>query len=106
MSSFVFRGGRVLADQCQHDSCAFEVEGGVIAGFHAVGDAETIDLDGGWLIPGFVDTQVNGGGGVLFNDHPTVEGIRAIIVVSPGEDESRARLKHGGGDPGDHTGRE
>lgn len=78
MSSFVFRGGRVLADQCQHDSCAFEVEGGVITGFHAVGDAETIDLDGGWLIPGFVDTQVNGGGGVLFNDHPTIEGIRAI----------------------------
>ncbi|WP_342454699.1 N-acetylglucosamine-6-phosphate deacetylase [Sphingomonas sp. H160509] len=37
-----------------------------------------IDLDGGWLMPGFVDTQVNGGGGVLFNDTPTVEGIAAI----------------------------
>ena len=78
MSSFVFRGGRVLADQCQQDSCAFHVVDGVIANFHAEGDVETIDLDGGWLVPGFVDTQVNGGGGVLFNDHPTVEGIRAI----------------------------
>ena len=29
-------------------------------------------------MPGFVDTQVNGGGGVLFNDAPTVEGIAAI----------------------------
>ena len=28
--------------------------------------------------PGFIDVQVNGGGGVLFNDTPTVEGIRAI----------------------------
>ncbi len=36
------------------------------------------DLDGGTLVPGFIDLQVNGGGGVLFNDEPTVAGIRAI----------------------------
>ncbi len=78
MSSFVFRGGRVLADQCEHDSCAFRVEDGVITDFHVGDDAQVIDLDGGWLVPGFVDTQVNGGGGVLFNDHPTVAGIAAI----------------------------
>lgn len=78
MSSFVFRGGRVLADHCTQDSCAFRVEHGVITDFHVGDDAEVIDLDGGWLVPGYVDTQVNGGGAVLFNDHPTVEGIRAI----------------------------
>jgi N-acetylglucosamine-6-phosphate deacetylase len=33
---------------------------------------------GGLLAPGFIDTQVNGGGGVLFNDAPTVETIAAI----------------------------
>ncbi len=33
------------------------------------------------LVPGFVDVQVNGGGGVLFNDSPTVEGIRAIMAA-------------------------
>ena len=32
----------------------------------------------GLLAPGFIDLQVNGGGGVLFNDRPTVDGIRAI----------------------------
>ena len=32
----------------------------------------------GLLAPGFIDVQVNGGGGVLFNDTPTVESIRAI----------------------------
>lgn len=37
-----------------------------------------IDLNGGWLLPGFVDTQVNGGGGVLFNDQADVEAIAAI----------------------------
>jgi N-acetylglucosamine-6-phosphate deacetylase len=36
------------------------------------------DLDGGYLLPGFTDTQVNGGGGVLFNDAPTVEAIAII----------------------------
>jgi N-acetylglucosamine-6-phosphate deacetylase len=32
----------------------------------------------GLLAPGFVDVQVNGGGGVLFNAEPTVDAIRAI----------------------------
>lgn len=36
------------------------------------------DLGGGWLLPGFIDTQVNGGGDVLFNDMPNIEGVRAI----------------------------
>jgi len=36
------------------------------------------DLQGGLLVPGFIDTQVNGGGGVLFNDAPTIETIRTI----------------------------
>jgi N-acetylglucosamine-6-phosphate deacetylase len=40
--------------------------------------AEQRDLQGMLLLPGFIDTQVNGGGGVLFNDEPSVEAIRAI----------------------------
>ncbi|WGO99520.1 N-acetylglucosamine-6-phosphate deacetylase [Saccharophagus degradans] len=38
----------------------------------------TIDLGGNYLAPGFFDTQVNGGGGVLFNDAPTVETLVAM----------------------------
>jgi N-acetylglucosamine-6-phosphate deacetylase len=41
-------------------------------------NTETVDLDGNYLAPGFIDTQVNGGGGVLFNDSPSIEGIRTI----------------------------
>ncbi|MGB7833688.1 MAG: N-acetylglucosamine-6-phosphate deacetylase [Xanthobacteraceae bacterium] len=37
--------------------------------------------DGLWLAPGFIDTQVNGGGGVLLNDDPTPEGISAIVAA-------------------------
>ncbi|EIM26282.1 hypothetical protein MicloDRAFT_00028310 [Microvirga lotononidis] len=32
----------------------------------------------GLLAPGFIDVQVNGGGGVLYNDVRSVEGIRTI----------------------------
>jgi N-acetylglucosamine-6-phosphate deacetylase len=39
---------------------------------------ERHDLNGGLLVPGFIDTQVNGGGGVLFNDAPAVETVRTI----------------------------
>jgi len=44
----------------------------------AKADGEIVDVEGGYLLPGFIDTQVNGGGGVLFNDETTVEGIAAI----------------------------
>ncbi len=37
--------------------------------------------EGAWLAPGFIDCQVNGGGDVLFNDEPTVEGIAAIAAA-------------------------
>jgi N-acetylglucosamine-6-phosphate deacetylase len=37
-----------------------------------------VDLQGQLLLPGFIDVQVNGGGGVLFNDDPSLESIRAI----------------------------
>ena len=42
-------------------------------------------LTGGILMPGFVDLQVNGGGGVMFNDAPTVETLRTMA-------EAHARL--------------
>lgn len=36
------------------------------------------DLNGHYLAPGFIDLQVNGGGGALFNGAPTADAIRAI----------------------------
>src|ERR1700759_1054768 len=36
---------------------------------------------GAWLVPGFIDTQVNGGGDVLFNDDPSPRGIAALTAA-------------------------
>ncbi len=44
----------------------------------AKGGADTQDLAGALLAPGFVDLQVNGGGGVLFNDAPSPATIARI----------------------------
>ena len=79
----VLRNGRVLLDQGFVERHAVVVEGGKIAAIVADNDArakagDVVDLEGASLVPGFLDTQVNGGGGVLFNDAPTVETIRTI----------------------------
>jgi N-acetylglucosamine-6-phosphate deacetylase len=39
---------------------------------------EVMELNGGILAPGFIDVQVNGGGGALLNDKPTVETVKHI----------------------------
>ena len=46
-----------------------------------LGSARTHDLKGLLLLPGFIDTQVNGGGGVQFNDAPTLDTIRRMAAA-------------------------
>jgi N-acetylglucosamine-6-phosphate deacetylase len=76
----ILHGARIVTPDGVLDGCALTIEGGRIAALGPVpGDREHAgDLGGGWLLPGFIDTQVNGGGDVLFNDMPTIEGIAAI----------------------------
>ena len=75
--------GRVLTDEGLVDDRCVLVEGGRIIDIVGPGDARCTtaqqrDLGGNLLLPGFVDSQVNGGGGVLFNGAPSVAAIRAI----------------------------
>lgn len=74
--------GRIFVDGDFLKEHAVLVEGGKIAGVipesQTPKNASRIDLQGAMLLPGFIDIQVNGGGGVLFNDAPTVGGIRRI----------------------------
>jgi N-acetylglucosamine-6-phosphate deacetylase len=84
-----FVNARVLTAEGFRDDVAVLVEHGTVAAIAAaddvrVRDADVRDLAGAFLLPGFIDCQVNGGGGVLFNDAPTVETIRRIGAAHRG----------------------
>lgn len=71
---------RVLAADGWREGAVVVVEDGHVRELaaRAPAGANVHDLSDRVLLPGFIDCQVNGGGGVLFNDAPTVAGIRAI----------------------------
>jgi N-acetylglucosamine-6-phosphate deacetylase len=81
----VFTGARIFDGERLHDDCALIVEGASIEAVTRFEDrprgGEAIDLGGGILAPGFIDWQINGGGGTLFNAEPTVDGIAAIAAA-------------------------
>ena len=75
--------GRVLGDDGLIEGRCVLLEAGRIVDIMEESDprcqdAQRHDLGGHMLLPGFIDSQVNGGGGVLFNDAPSVDTIRAI----------------------------
>lgn len=73
--------GRVLVDGAFQEGLAVQIDGGLIAAidpFDGKVSADDTDLGGAMLLPGFIDTQVNGGGGALFNADPSVNCIVAI----------------------------
>jgi len=83
MTSIAYINGRVLTQGQVAENLTIIVNGArieaVVGRERAVSEGiSTIDLDGSYVLPGFIDTQVNGGGGVLFNDSPDVTGIKAI----------------------------
>ena len=83
MSGIALVNGRVLTDRGIEDGLAVVIEDGRIAAVTTPGQAvktatEARDLQGATLLPGFIDCQVNGGGGVLFNNSPDVAALRRI----------------------------
>lgn len=79
----VLTGGRLMLDHGLAEGRELVIEQGRIRAVLAEGataglSCERVDLQGGLLLPGFIDTQVNGGGGVLLNDDPTPQTVRRI----------------------------
>jgi N-acetylglucosamine-6-phosphate deacetylase len=74
-------GARVFDGERMLDDTAVVLDGGRIGRVCRTDDLapglERRRVEG-LLAPGFIDVQVNGGGGALFNATPTVEAIRAI----------------------------
>lgn len=80
------RNGRVLAGENFRDDVAVLIEDGRITALVACDDPAVaaadaqVDLGGGWLLPGFIDAQVNGGGGALFNNQTDVDALRTMVA--------------------------
>ncbi len=53
-------------------------DGAVLSVGEAPAGVEVVELGPGVLAPGFVDLQVNGGGGMMFNDDPSVAVLERI----------------------------
>ncbi|TGS40737.1 MULTISPECIES: N-acetylglucosamine-6-phosphate deacetylase [unclassified Mesorhizobium] len=79
---FALTGARIFDGDDWHEGAALVVRDGLVEAMLPLGavpgDIRAIDIGGGMLVPGFVDIQVNGGGGVMLNDHPDVASIETI----------------------------
>ena len=75
-------GARIFDGERFLDDHAVVVEGARIASVAPYGnrprDSGEVDLGGGLLAPGFIDVQVNGGGGALMNDGPSADVVACI----------------------------
>ncbi len=85
MTRCAYINGRILGDAGWLDGYALVVDGGKIAAIVPQGDLSSdvahVDVAGQYIVPGFIDLQVNGGGGILFNDAPHVDAVAAIAAA-------------------------
>lgn len=79
---FALTGARIFDGDDWHDGAALVVRDGLVEAILPAGalasDLRIVETGGGMLAPGFVDLQVNGGGGVMLNDHPDVASLETI----------------------------
>ena len=79
--TFALTGARIFTGETFLDDHAVVIDGSRIAAViprKDIAAVEVRELGGGILAPGFIDVQVNGGGGALLNDNPSVETVRTI----------------------------
>jgi len=75
--------GKIFTSECWLENHVLLIDGDKIKTICAADNlppqiTTIIDLQHQRLVPGFIDTQMNGGGGVLFNDAPNIETLRTM----------------------------
>ena len=82
MSITALAQARIFDGSRWHDNAAILIRAGTVLAIvprsDIPGDAAIETMHGGMLVPGFIDAQVNGGGGVLLNDEPTSRAMERI----------------------------
>jgi N-acetylglucosamine-6-phosphate deacetylase len=84
MTRIAYTGARIFDGELWWERSALVVVGGRIEGIIAADsptDAQRVALGGGILAPGFIDLQVNGGGGALLNLTPDLATIETICAA-------------------------
>lgn len=85
MTDFTITNARVFDGTDFHNGKAVIVRNGkvdaIVESSDITENINVIDAKNQTLAPGLIDVQVNGGGGVLLNDEPDVDGIRAIMAA-------------------------
>lgn len=85
MSLVCYTAAQIFDGETTHRSSALVTENGKVKAIAALAalpaGAAIQDLGPGIIAPGFVDLQVNGGGGVMFNENPSVETIETICAA-------------------------
>lgn len=81
MNEITLTGASIVTPEGIVERAALVVAEGRIKAIGASCGAPEVTLGGGYLVPGFIDIQVNGGGGVLFNDSVNVEAISTIAAA-------------------------
>ncbi len=80
-----YSAARIFDGADWHEDAAIIVHEGLVEAIKPAADVAADTplhrFDGGMLVPGFVDLQVNGGGGVMLNDRQDVDAIRTICTA-------------------------
>jgi N-acetylglucosamine-6-phosphate deacetylase len=80
MAQLRFHTPRLFDGQHFVDDQVLTITNGVISAIDA--DISNVDIKAaGLVVPGFIDLQVNGGGGVLFNDSPSLDKLKTIMAA-------------------------
>ncbi len=82
---FALQGARIFDGFKFHDDSALVIEDGVIVQVtpceHLDSSISVQNLSGGTIAPGLIDLQVNGGGGLLLNNDPSIETLNTMAAA-------------------------
>lgn len=85
MTKTAYSAPQIFDGHSAHQDSALLVEHGVVVAIVALGDvpqaAKRVNFEEGILCPGFVDLQVNGGGGRMLNDDASLDAIKIMCAA-------------------------